>query len=85
MNDFEQRLKRLEEIASKLRDGRIGIDEATELFEEGVGLSRRLESELKGIEQRVDRLLSEDQDRDAEAGSTHGPADPPTEPFDAPG
>lgn len=75
MHDFEERLKRLESIAGSLRDGRIGIDEATTLFEEGIQLSRALDTELKAIEQRVEVLL----DVDVAEGD-----DAPVEPFDGP-
>jgi exodeoxyribonuclease VII small subunit len=64
MNSFEQRLERLEEIAEKLRDGSIQIDDAAELFEEGVKLARTLETELQRIERKVEILAKEPVDED---------------------
>jgi exodeoxyribonuclease VII small subunit len=59
MSDFETRLERLEEIATKLRDGSVRIDAAAKLFEEGMNLSRGLEKELRAMERRVEILVNE--------------------------
>lgn len=59
MSDFETKLERLEAIAERLRDGDVRIDEAAGLFEEGVKLSRTLDSELRRFERRVEILASE--------------------------
>ncbi|HKK49744.1 MAG TPA: exodeoxyribonuclease VII small subunit [Alkalispirochaeta sp.] len=59
MSDFEQRLQRLEEIAEQLRDGSIQVDEAAQLFEEGVKLARTLDTELQRIERRVEILANQ--------------------------
>jgi len=58
MEEFEDRLKRLEEIGERLRAGELPIGEATTLFEEGVGLSRTLEKELQQMEQRIEVLTT---------------------------
>ncbi|MDA3948632.1 MAG: exodeoxyribonuclease VII small subunit [Spirochaeta sp.] len=58
MKNFESRLARLEEIAEKLRNGEIPIDEATVLFEEGMELSRSLDRELQQMEQRIEILTT---------------------------
>jgi exodeoxyribonuclease VII small subunit len=58
MSDFETRLERLEEIATKLRDGSVRIDAAAALFEEGMTLSRGLEKELRAMERRVEVLVT---------------------------
>ncbi len=65
MSDFEQRLQRLEEIAEQLRDGSIQVDEAAELFEEGVKLARALDSELQRIERKVEILANQPVDEDS--------------------
>ncbi len=59
MNDFETKLKRLEEIGERLRSGEIPIAEATQLFEEGMTLSHRLEKELQEMERRLEILLTD--------------------------
>ncbi len=59
MSDFETRLERLEEIAERLRDGTVKIDEASTLFEEGVRLAKRLDGELRKLERRVEILANE--------------------------
>ena len=62
MKDFETRLARLEAIAEQLRNGEVHIDTATALFEEGMRLSRALESELTSIERRVEIVVNETKD-----------------------
>ncbi|SIQ01616.1 Exodeoxyribonuclease VII small subunit [Alkalispirochaeta americana] len=58
MKPFEERLERLEEIAEKLRDGTIPIDQASSLFEEGLTLARSLEGELQKLERRIQILVN---------------------------
>lgn len=56
---FEERLQRLEELGDLLREGKIGLDEATKAFEEGVRLARGLEKELAKVERKVEILVNE--------------------------
>jgi len=56
---FEQRLQRLEKLAEKLREGTIPLEEAIELFEEGMKLSKALEKDLARVERRVQILTNE--------------------------
>jgi exodeoxyribonuclease VII small subunit len=62
---FEQRLERLEHLAEKLRDGKIPLEDAVALFEEGMKLSRSLERDLSRVERRVE-ILTREPDSDAE-------------------
>ena len=59
MKSFEERLKRLEEISSQIRDGEIPLESAAELFEEGVNLARGLAKELDQIDRKVQKLINE--------------------------
>lgn len=56
MKEFEQRLERLEAISEEIRSRDVPLQKAMELFEEGMGLSRNLEEELRGFERRVEIL-----------------------------
>jgi len=56
---FEQRLRRLEKLAEKLREGSIPLEEAIALFEEGMRLSKALEKDLARAERRVQILTNE--------------------------
>lgn len=53
---FEQALNALEERVRKLESGEIDLDEALELFEEGVGLARTCHEHLEAAEERVAAL-----------------------------
>ena len=62
MESFEDRLERLETINDEIRNGTISLSQATELFEEGIGLARSLEKELRAIERRVEILVQHTDD-----------------------
>jgi exodeoxyribonuclease VII small subunit len=72
MATFEERLQRLEQIGEALRRGNQPIDQAMELFEEGVKLAKALEQELAKIDRRIEIVVG-----DAGAGD----APPTLEPF----
>jgi len=59
---FEDQLAQLEDIVARLEDESIGLEEALELFEKGVALSRTCRARLEEVEQRVERLLAENEE-----------------------
>ena len=59
MKSFEDRLNRLESLSEKLREGKIPLEEAVSIFEEGMKLARDLEKELAKIERKVEVLVNE--------------------------
>ena len=56
---LEERLRRLEEILSRLEKDDVALEEALELFEEGVGHVRDAERVLAQTELRVQELLGD--------------------------
>jgi len=54
--DYENKLKRLEEIVQKLENGKIGLQESTELFEEGVKLSKELKEILVQYKGKITQI-----------------------------
>ena len=59
---FETRLERLETISDAMRRGDLGLEEATQLFEEGINLARGLEKDLARVERRIEILVNEPAD-----------------------
>lgn len=57
MKDFESNLKLLEEIVVQLEGGELTLDQALELFEEGVKISRYCNTKLEEAERRVETLI----------------------------
>jgi exodeoxyribonuclease VII small subunit len=57
---FEKAIARLEEIVKELEDGRLPLESALLLFEEGIGLSRICESCLVAAEQKISILLTDE-------------------------
>jgi exodeoxyribonuclease VII small subunit len=62
--NFEDALKRLEEIVRELENGDIGIEQALNLFEEGTKLSKICAKKLSKIEKRVEILKKGDKGDD---------------------
>jgi exodeoxyribonuclease VII small subunit len=59
MKNFEERLKRLEELAERIKGQDLALEEAVSVFEEGVKLSKSLERDLEKIEGKVEILLNQ--------------------------
>jgi exodeoxyribonuclease VII small subunit len=53
---FEATLKRLEAIVESLESGDVPLDQAVELYEEGLQLSRLCSEKLKATELRIKKL-----------------------------
>lgn len=54
--NFESALKRLEEIASKMEEGKLPLDESVKLYEEGVKLSKYCSWKLSDVDQKVETV-----------------------------
>jgi exodeoxyribonuclease VII small subunit len=55
--NFEQSMERLEEVVKALENGKVSLNEALSLFEEGISLSKYCEEELKNIEGKAAKIL----------------------------
>ncbi len=58
MKNFEERLTRLEELGSRIRESDLPLDDALKAFEEGIKLARTLEKDLDKIEGRIKILMN---------------------------
>lgn len=54
---FEDNLKELEDIATKLENGNLNLDEAIEEFEKGMKLSKECTKKLDEAEKRINILV----------------------------
>lgn len=57
-NSFESSIKELEQIVSSLEKGDCPLDEAVELFEKGVKISKECHKALNDAEQKI-KILTE--------------------------
>ena len=57
---FEEALKELEEIVNRLEQGEIPLEQALQLFEQGVKLSRLCHTKLDEAQKRVEVLLKDE-------------------------
>ena len=55
--NFEQSMERLEEVVKALENGKVSLNEALSLFEEGISLSKYCEEKLKNIEGKAAKIL----------------------------
>lgn len=72
MMKFEEALQRLEKTVEQLEAGDVALEQALELFETGITMSRLCAKQLDEAEQRIDVLLNVSED-----------GEPQTAPFDA--
>ncbi len=66
MKKFEERLERLEELAERIKEPDLPLEEAVAVFEEGVKLSKGLERDLDKIQGKVEILLGTAEGPDGE-------------------
>lgn len=70
---FEAAMERLEEIVNELESGDAPLEQAIELFQEGMKLSKWCGQKLEAVERKIEVLIEE------EGGYTRKPFQPPTE------
>ncbi len=66
IKSFEERLARLEQLSEKLRGGKLPLEEAIALFDEGMKLAKSLEKDLSRVERRVEILTREPMEEEEE-------------------
>lgn len=59
INNFEEELKRLEEIGSILESENVGLEEAMQLYEEGIKLSKSCLQTLRKAELKITELRND--------------------------
>lgn len=57
---FEASLKELEQIVDHLEKGDVPLEEALSQFEKGIKLSTQLKNELKEADDRLNKIINED-------------------------
>ncbi|MDA3941413.1 MAG: exodeoxyribonuclease VII small subunit [Spirochaetia bacterium] len=58
MKNFEERLTTLDELNEKMKTGNIALDEAVQIFEEGIKLAKGLEKDLSKVERKIEILVN---------------------------
>lgn len=57
---FEEAMKGLESIVSKLEEGDVPLEQAINYFQEGMALSKMCHEKLQKVEKQMDFILKED-------------------------
>ena len=58
--NFEQAMERLEQIVHQLESEEVPLEEAIDLFQEGMRLSRLLSRKLEQAERKIEMLIAEE-------------------------
>lgn len=58
--NFEEAMKKLEQITAELERGELSLDEAVKKFEEGIKLSKECNKILEDSEKRINILINND-------------------------
>ena len=58
-NSLEQSLRRLEEIVDAMESGSTPLDDAVELYEEGIRIAKECAIKLKAAELRIKKLSND--------------------------
>ena len=64
--NFEDSIKRLEEIAELLEDDNTPLEESIKLFEEGIQLKDFCEEKLKSAKLKIDKIIKKNKDLSTE-------------------
>ena len=64
MKNFEDELKRLEEIVEQIKNSDVPIEKAISMFEEGMKISKTLEKDIEKMEGKISILLNQPMDID---------------------
>lgn len=65
MKNFEEKLKRLEELSEAIKRSDIPLEDALKNFEEGIKLAKGMEKELDAIEGKIQILMNSPADDEA--------------------
>jgi exodeoxyribonuclease VII small subunit len=58
-NDFEKAFQQLESIVKRLESEELPLDDALQLFEQGIGLSRFCNQKLEEVEKKIELILAD--------------------------
>jgi len=58
--NFEEAMKKLEEISNKLEAGEISLEESIDLFTDGMKLSKMCSKKLELAEKKISMLVKDD-------------------------
>ncbi|MCR4626709.1 MAG: exodeoxyribonuclease VII small subunit [Treponema sp.] len=59
MENFEEKLQRLEKLSSEIKKTDISLEDALKNFEEGIKLAKSMEKELEKVESKIQILVNE--------------------------
>ncbi len=58
-NEFEKAFQQLESIVKRLESEELPLDDALQLFEQGIGLSRFCNQKLEEVEKKIELILAD--------------------------
>ena len=61
MKTFEEKMQRVEEILKLIDSDKTSLDDSIKLYEEGLGLTKELEKQLKSFEEKIENIGKENE------------------------
>lgn len=74
---FEIALNQLEEVVKKLEEGRIPLEEALELYTEGIKLAKICNNQLDMVEKKIQLLVMDYEEKDIKKLQSEGSVNEP--------
>ena len=74
-NQFEKSLAELDKIVEKMEAGELSLEESLAAFEKGINLTRECQKALTEAEQKVNKLLENDNKLETEPFNTEPEAE----------
>ena len=72
MTNFEEKLKRLEELSASIKKSDISLEDALKDFEEGIKLAKSMEKSLDEMESKIQILMNNPDVSEEDEKSTQG-------------
>ncbi|QKS70966.1 exodeoxyribonuclease VII small subunit [Paenalkalicoccus suaedae] len=57
---FEDQMRKLEEVVNKLEQGDVPLEQAIDMFQQGMALSKQCHDKLQKVEKQMTEVLHED-------------------------
>ena len=72
MTNFEEKLKRLEELSASIKKSDISLEDALKDFEEGIKLAKSMEKSLDEMESKIQILMNNPEVSEEDEKSAQG-------------
>ncbi|MBN6888816.1 exodeoxyribonuclease VII small subunit [Cytobacillus horneckiae] len=62
---FEEAMEQLEQIVDRLEEGDVPLEEAINIYKQGMELSKLCHDKLKNVEEQLTQIITEDNEKES--------------------